>query len=338
MESLWGWVLVPLAVLAGTAWLGGIVLAWLRHRAILDHPVERSSHQVPVPRGGGLAVVPLALFAWVMLTADGMAPPGTIGIVAIAAALAIVSWQDDRGGLSVGWRLLAHLVAASAGVYFLPDTPVFQGLLPPLADHAAAALLWVWFLNLYNFMDGIDAITCVETIALAIGIMVVAQLVDIPDDSTTMLALVMAAAALGFLRWNRPPAQIFLGDVGSVPLGFLLGWLLLTLAARGQWAPALILPLYYLADATITLARRMARGERFWQAHRQHYYQRALAPDGDHGAVVRLIAGGNVALIILAGLAVFWPLPALILALIATTILLAQLGRRARAQPQPQPL
>ncbi len=338
MESLWGWVLVPLAVLAGTAWLGGIVLAWLRRRAIFDHPVERSSHQVPVPRGGGLAVIPLALFAWVMLAAEGFAPAGTVGIAGIAGALALLSWQDDRGGLSVGWRLLAHVVAASAGVCFLPDTPVFQGLLPPLADRVATALLWVWFLNLYNFMDGIDAITCVETIALALGIMVVAQLIDVPDDATTMLALVMAAGALGFLRWNRPPAQIFLGDVGSVPLGFLLGWLLLALAASGQWAPALILPLYYLADATITLARRLLRRERFWQAHRQHYYQRALGTDGDHGAVVRLIAGGNIALIILAGLAVFWPVPALTLALIATAILLAQLGRRARAQSQPQPL
>jgi UDP-N-acetylmuramyl pentapeptide phosphotransferase/UDP-N-acetylglucosamine-1-phosphate transferase len=338
MENVWGWVLVPFCVLAGTAWLGGIVLEWLRRRAILDHPVERSSHQIPVPRGGGLALVPLALFAWLMLAAAGVAPAGTVGIAVIAAVLAAISWQDDRGGLSVRWRLLAHVLAAGAGLWFLPATPVFQGLLPPLADRAATALLWVWFLNLYNFMDGIDAITCVETIAIGLGAVLVALVAAAPDDHAAILALVVAAGALGFLRWNRPPAQLFLGDVGSVPLGFILGWLLLVMAAKGQWAPALILPLYYLADATLTLLRRIGRGEKFWQAHRQHFYQRALAPDGDHGAVVRLILGGDIALIVLAACAVVWPWPALVLALVATGILLNQLGRRARAQPQPQPL
>ena len=105
------------------------------------------------------------------------------------------------------------------------------------------------------------------------------------------------AAAVGFLRWNWHPARIFLGDVGSVPLGYLLGALLLALAARGLWAPALILPLYYLADASLTLAGRVLRGERFWQAHRQHFYQRALGGRDDHAAVARLVLAGDAALI-----------------------------------------
>ena len=336
MDAVWGWVIVPLAVLFGTAWLAGIVLAWLGRRAILDHPVERSSHHQPVPRGGGLALVPLVLFAWLMLAADGRAAMETAAIAGIAAILALVSWRDDLAHLAFGWRLIAHLVAAAIGVLALPDGAlVFQGLLAPPLDRAAAVLLWVWFVNLYNFMDGIDGITCAETVCVSLGVLGVSLLAKSNDGTAPQLALAVAAGALGFLRWNWPPAKMFLGDVGSVPLGFLIGWLLLGLAASGLWAPALILPLYYLADATLTLIARILRGRRFWQAHREHFYQRALAPDGDHAAVLRLVIGGNVALLALALLAVHWPLIALALAALAVASLLAQLGRRARLRPAP---
>ena len=329
-ESVWGWVVVPLAVLGASVWLTGLARGWLQRRAILDHPGERTSHEAATPRGGGIALVPVILFAWMMLALAGLAPGAIFGITALAAALALVSWYDDLGDLAFGWRLGAHVVAAALGAaYLLGPAPVFQGLLPPLADRIATALLWAWFINLYNFMDGIDGITCVETIAIGLGVVLVVQLAgDAAHLSAPALAL--AAGALGFLRWNRPRASIFLGDVGSVPLGFLAGWLLLLLAAQGQWAPALILALYYLADATVTLLRRLLRGERIWQAHRSHFYQRALAPDNDHGAVLKLIIGGDVALLLLALLAIRFPWPALIVALLAMTSLLAQLARRAR--------
>ncbi len=334
MNGVWGWVAVPLAVLIGTAWLTGVVMGWLRRRDILDHPVERSSHQVPIPRGGGLALIPLVLVAWLVLAAMGEAPRGTNAIIAIAALLAIVSWRDDRSGLGVGWRLATHFAAVALGVLALPDAaPVFQGLLPPVVDRLAAVLVWVWFVNLYNFMDGIDGITCTETIFLGLGAAVVWLLADAGAQGAPMLALIAAAGAAGFLCWNWPRAKIFLGDVGSVPLGFMMGWLLLSMASKGLWAPALILPLYYLADATLTLLLRTGRGERIWRAHRQHFYQRALAPDGDHGAVLVLIAGGDTALLALALVAMRWPWPALLVAIVATTTLLAQLARRARSKP-----
>ncbi|HEV8015557.1 MAG TPA: glycosyltransferase family 4 protein [Stellaceae bacterium] len=334
-ESFWGWVVVPLAVLGATVWLSAFTRDWLRRRAILDQPVERSSHATPTPRGGGIALLPVVLFAWIMLALAGLAPSGTLAIVALAAALALISWYDDLGEIAIGWRLTAHLVAATVGVTFLlGPLPVFQGLLPPLLDRIAAILLWAWFINLYNFMDGIDGITCVETVAIGGGIVLVARLAG--DDADAALpALALAAGALGFLRWNWPRASIFLGDVGSVPLGFITGWLLLLLASRGAWAPALILPLYYLADATLTLLRRIARGERFWQAHRSHFYQRALAPDNDHGAVLTLVIGGNAALLLLALAAVSWPWPALVIALLAVASLLAQLARRSRRLATP---
>jgi UDP-N-acetylmuramyl pentapeptide phosphotransferase/UDP-N-acetylglucosamine-1-phosphate transferase len=329
-ESFWAWIAVPLAVLGASVWLTGLARGWLQRRAILDRPGERTSHQGATPRGGGIALVPVVLFAWMMLALTGLAPGATFGVTALAACLAFVSWYDDLGELAFGWRLAAHLIAATLGAsYLLGAEPVFQGLLPPLADRVAAVLLWAWFINLYNFMDGIDGITCVETIAIGIGVVVITQLAS-GAAYLAASALALAAGALGFLRWNWPRAGIFLGDVGSVPLGFLTGWLLLLLATQGQWAPALILALYYLADASLTLVRRILRRERIWQAHRSHFYQRALAADNDHGAVLKLIIGGDVALLLLACVAVRFPWPALIIAALAVTSLLAQLSRRAR--------
>jgi len=330
MGYFWVWV-VALAVLGGTLWLTGIVLAWLRQRAILDRPVDRSSHSIPVPRGGGLALIPVLVLAWLGLAAAGMAPAGTPVIALTATALALLSWHDDLRGLPVGLRLLAHLAAAALGMATFPEAGmVFQGALPVFFDRACAVLLWVWFVNLYNFMDGIDGITGGESVCLGIGVALVLGLAGQADSAAAALALCVAAASLGFLRWNWPPARIFLGDVGSVPLGYMLGWLLLGLAAQGLWAPALILPLYYLADATVTLLTRMLRGQRFWQPHRQHFYQRALAPGGDHAGVLRLILGGNLLLLLLALLAVAAPIPALILAATVTAGMLALLERRAR--------
>ena len=322
-------VAVALAAFVATSLLTGPVLRSLEQRSILDRPVERSAHQVPVPRGGGLALVPVLLAAWLGLALAERAPSGAATVAGLAAALALLSWRDDLRGLPAGLRLCGHIAAVLIGLTSLPAGAVFQGLLPPLLDHAAAALLWVWFVNLFNFMDGIDGITGIETASLGIGLALTAFLAGRADDGSAALALAAAGGALGFLRWNWHPARIFLGDVGSVPLGYLLGFLLLSLAARGLWAPALILPLYYLADASLTLAARLLRGERIWKPHRTHFYQRALSPDGDHAAVARLVLAGDAALVLAALLALSWPLPALLLAAVIVAVMLALMQRRA---------
>ena len=325
----WLTIAVPAAVLLATLGLTPLILAWLERRAILDRPVERSAHSLPTPRGGGLALMPVLLVAWLGVAALGRAPDGAYGVAMAAGGLALVSWRDDLRGLPAGLRLLAHVVAVLVGLGFLPPT-VFQGLLPPWLDRAAAMLLWVWFVNLFNFMDGIDGITGIETVALGIGMPLVAARAGLADDGSAVLALSAAAGALAFLRWNWHKARLFLGDVGSVPLGYLLGFLLLHLAARGLWAPALILPLYYLGDASLTLLQRLLRGERFWEAHRRHFYQRALGADGDHAAVAWLVLIGDALLIALALIAVTRPVLALAAALLAVAGLLALMQRRAR--------
>jgi UDP-N-acetylmuramyl pentapeptide phosphotransferase/UDP-N-acetylglucosamine-1-phosphate transferase len=328
-----GWVLLlaPLAVFIATWWLTGRVRAWLARRAILDRPVARSAHRAPVPRGGGLALVPVIIAAWLGLALLGRTTPANAGIALLAGGLSIVSWLDDLRSLPAWLRLAAHLMAAAIGLAFLPGAgAVFQGLLPPLLDRMATALLWVWFVNLFNFMDGIDGISGVETASVGIGVALVVLGGSDDPDGSAVLALTLAAGMLAFLCWNWHPAQLFLGDVGSVPLGYLLGWLLLGLAGKGLWAPALILPLYYLADATITLARRALRRERVWEAHRQHFYQRALGADGNHAAVARLVLAADALLVVLALLALARPRLALGLAGLVVATLLVTMARRAR--------
>lgn len=274
------------------------VLAWLQARQILDCPNERSSHTRPTPRGGGLAVTPAVLAAWAVAMGQGTVPLAWTGL-AVAAALVLMtaSWLDDRRSLPVAPRFAAHAAAVGGLLWLLPDgASVFQHVLPRWVELLVAGLGWLWFVNLYNFMDGIDGITGVETAALGLGVAVVAA-VSGAGVGLVPLALACAAAGLAFLGWNWHPARIFLGDVGSIPLGLLLGGLLVQLAAAGQLAAAVILPAYYLADATITLGRRALRGEKVWQAHRQHFYQRAVQGGKRHDQVSIAIAIANLALV-----------------------------------------
>jgi UDP-N-acetylmuramyl pentapeptide phosphotransferase/UDP-N-acetylglucosamine-1-phosphate transferase len=320
---------VSAALLAGLAIAA--LLPLLRRSQVLDHPNDRSSHVVPTPRGAGLAVVPLIAGFWIALAIGwGDVADGALIWPAIAALfLCVLSWFDDLKGLPPLGRFCAHVVVVAALLYIQsPGVLYLQGLLPIWADRLVAGFIWVWFINLFNFMDGIDGISGVETLTIGLGVAALATGASLIEP-LAIPALVLAGAALGFLALNWHPAKIFLGDSGSVPLGLLLGWLLLQLAAAGAWAAALILPLYYLADATITIARRMLRGEKIWQAHRQHFYQRAVAGGSSHARVSSMIALVNLGLIALAILSVRYPMVSLIGAAVVTALLLIVLHRRA---------
>ena len=314
--------------LAATVLVMRHLVSWLRKRQILDLPNERSSHVRPTPRGGGLAVTPVVLAGWLILAGLGLALSGQLVVMAGALGLLLLSWQDDRRSLPARLRLLVHLAAVAAGLSALPDHQfVFQGLLPFWADRLLAAILWVWFLNLYNFMDGIDGITGVETLCIAAGVILMS-----PAQAQ---GAVVAGASLGFLLWNWHPAKIFLGDSGSVPLGYLLAWLLLRMAAQGLWAPALILPAYYLADATITISKRALRGEKIWQAHRQHFYQQAVRGGATHSRVALLILLSDVALVEAARWSQVSLWQGLAAAAAMTATLLFVLYRMGRTQARP---
>jgi len=243
-----------------------------------------------MPRGGGIAVTGSVLLAWIVLVLTGSALSRVLGIVLGAAFLAVVSWIDDLRGLSPLVRLLVQVGAVIIGLAVLPEQH-------SLSQLALSGLVWVWWINLFNFMDGIDGLAGSEAAALGAGLLLFASVGSGADPALRELAAALTGAAIGFLAWNWSPARIFLGDVGSVPLGYVLGFLLLDLAVRGYWRIALILPLYFLADATITLARRLLRGERVWQAHREHFYQRAVRRGLGHAAVVKRVIAADLVLI-----------------------------------------
>ena len=288
-KALW---LAAVAVATGllTCLTTGVLIPILAHREIVDRPNERSSHRVATPRGGGIAVIGSVLLAWIALARTELVPSGVFGIVLGAVLLAAVSWLDDLRGLPPVVRLLAQAAAVLIGVFVLP------GPQEPL-HIAAIGLVWIWWINLFNFMDGIDGLAGSEAAAIGAGLLLFASFGAGADPALRTLAAALIGAAIGFLVWNWSPARIFLGDVGSVPLGYVLGFLLLHLAARGYWRIALILPLYFLADATITLTRRLLRGERVWLAHREHLYQQAVRRGLGHAAVVKRVIAADLALI-----------------------------------------
>ncbi|WP_456085335.1 MraY family glycosyltransferase [Magnetospirillum molischianum] len=243
-----------------------------------------------------MAVTPAAALVWIGVAVWG-GNAAFLTLATLALGLMGLSWLDDRYGLPPLPRFAAHALAVAIGLLLLgSDQLVFQGMLPLWADRLLAGLGWLWFVNLYNFMDGIDGITGTETACLGLGIAGVTLIAGLGLASLPFAAA-LAAAAMGFLVWNWPPARIFLGDCGSIPLGYLLGALLVGLAAQGELAAALILPGYYLADATITLLWRLVDGERIWQPHRRHFYQRAVRGGRSHAEVTVAILTGNLALI-----------------------------------------
>lgn len=333
--------LLPMALLLGgllCGWaLTGFVTSLLRARALLDRPGERSSHTVPTPRGGGWGFVLPTLF---VLTAIISLEPSPI-LLAVCfggVALALVSWWDDlRNAVGRHVPILLRLAVQILAVIpplalILPSSGFLEEFAPLWLERALLALLWLWLINLFNFMDGIDSLAAGESIAILFGWLMIAAILMLGGAAvsyaSSMLALVLLAGLAGFLRWNLPPARVFMGDVGSVFLGYILGFLLLQLALAGAWGAALILPLAFLGDATLTLFKRLVRGDRVWHAHREHAYQRAVQRGEAHGAVSLQFALLNVFLIALAVTSLLYPWSSLAAAFALTIAFLLRLGRK----------
>jgi UDP-N-acetylmuramyl pentapeptide phosphotransferase/UDP-N-acetylglucosamine-1-phosphate transferase len=317
-----------------------MLLETLLARDILDRPNERSSHAEPVPRGGGAGLVAIALLSWLMLAVLTGTLPQIWPVVAGGALIGVVSWLDDVRGLSALPRFAAQVVGVVLVLVLLPgDALLFDGFLPLVLDRIFLALAWLWFVNLYNFMDGIDGMTGVETISVAGGValIVLATVAAAGGEwSRAPMAAVVAGGAAGFLVLNWHPARVFIGDVGAVSLGFLVGYLLVWLAAaEGQWAAAILLPFYYWADATLTLIPRLIRREPVWEGHRRHSYQIAVRNGRSHAWVAGRVALHNVVLVALALVSLkggAWPWIALGAGAVTTGLFLCYLrfGSRSR--------
>nr|WP_249786582.1 MULTISPECIES: glycosyltransferase family 4 protein [unclassified Bradyrhizobium] len=302
----------------------------LLQRYALARPNARSSHRVPTPQGAGIAVIAATLIVASLwgVSANVAIPPA---LVAATIVIALVGFVDDIVSLPVLVRLVLQAACVGAVVFTAPDTARIVPALPLALERGLIVLAGVWFVNLVNFMDGLDLMTVAEVVPITAALLLLGMLGDLPWPAV-LIATALCGAMLGFAPFNRPVAKVFLGDVGSLPIGLLLGWCLLELAWHGQAAAALLLPAYYLADATTTLFRRIARREPFWSAHRSHFYQRAT----DNGFSVSRVSGEVFLLnLVLAGLAILAvraatvavTLPALIAGAIAVALLLRRFSR-----------
>jgi UDP-N-acetylmuramyl pentapeptide phosphotransferase/UDP-N-acetylglucosamine-1-phosphate transferase len=248
--------------------------------------------------------------------------------VVATVLIALVGFADDIVSLPVLLRLVLQAAAVGAVVFTTPDTLRIMPALPLALERGLILLSGVWFVNLVNFMDGLDLMTVSEVVPITVALVLLGWLGDLPL-SAALVAAALCGAMFGFAPFNRPVAKVFLGDVGSLPIGLLLGWCLLELAWHHQVAAALLLPAYYVADSTVTLFRRIARREPFWSAHRSHFYQRAT----DNGFTVSRVVGEVFALnLLLALLAVMTvragSMTVTTLALLAGTIAVSFVLRR----------
>jgi Fuc2NAc and GlcNAc transferase len=269
------WLLGVLLVSWG---LTGGVRRYALARSLLDVPNARSSHTVPTPRGGGLAIVLAFLAVLPILAVEDVLPwPAMWALLGGGAWVAALGFLDDHGHVAARWRLLGHFIAAAWVLAWLGGLPPLRVADVPLElgwlGHGLALVGLVWLLNLYNFMDGIDGIAAVEAICVCLGGALLYGLLGHQALAWTPLAL--GLAALGFLYWNFPPARIFMGDAGSGFLGLILGALALQaawVASELLWAWLILLGVF-VVDATWTLLHRLLRRERVYEAHRSHAYQ-----------------------------------------------------------------
>ena len=287
--------------------LTGIIRRYAVTRNLIDIPNNRSSHLVPTPRGGGLAIV-LSFFAGLFcLWLTGSLQ--TRIFLALSGAGGLVAWvgfMDDRSHVAPQWRLGAHFLGAAWGLFWLGELPPLSvcGQLLHLgwAGYLLAALYLVWLLNLYNFMDGIDGLAGIEAVTICLGGSL-AYALSAPAGQDWLVPALLLSAVAGFLCWNFPQARIFMGDVGSGFLGLIIGLLSIQ---SGQVEPELfwcwaILLGVFVVDATTTLLRRTIRGKAFYKAHRNHAYQYASRRFSSHRQVS--IAVGMINLLWLTPLA-----------------------------------
>jgi len=317
----WGAFGVVLVVAAALS--AGLILALQPYlvRYAMARPNARSSHKQPTPQGGGIAVVAATLASiWLGVLLSSPALQGGLGpLLALSLAvvvLALVGAIDDIRGLGPGPRLLIQIVAVGVVIWALPADFRVVPRLPWPVERALLLFGGVWIVNLVNFMDGLDWMTVAEVVPVSAGVALLGTIGTAPPLAV-LIALALLGAIVGFAPFNRPVARLFLGDVGSLPIGLLLGWLMLLLAGRGHIVSALLLPLYYLADATLTLGLRIARREAIWQAHRTHFYQRATDGGFSVQEIVVRVFVLNVALATLALVSAIEPDPTVDLATLA---------------------
>lgn len=302
-------IILIIGLLPLSYFLTYVVRKYTIKKSILDIPNERSSHSIVTPRGGGLAIVATFIFSLVVIAAFGIVSVNVVvSLLGGGLMIATIGWIDDKNGVSPRLRLAVHFLAAVWALYWLGGfTRVDMGFTMVhlgWAGSIIAALGIVWLINLYNFMDGIDSIAGTEAISVVLGAGVL--LFWTGSAGLAWVCMILALAVGGFLVWNWPPARIFMGDVGSGFLGYVFA-VLAIVSEKSSSVPLIIWLLLlgvFITDATITLFKRLARGEKLSQPHRNHVYQLAVQAGYSHKQITLVVLCINILLGIVAVAAV----------------------------------
>ncbi len=305
-----------IALILGAGAVSWALTYWVRSyavaHALVDIPKPRSSHSVPTPRGGGLAIAIAVLLG---VTVAGLLNwiPLRVSVALVGGGLLVsaIGWMDDHSDVSRRARVIVHFMAAGWALYWLGGLPSLDlGILTVpfgVVGTGLAIIGIVWCVNFYNFMDGIDGIAAGE--AVNVGLIGGLLLLSSGNAGLATVAVLVAAGSAGFLIWNWAPAKIFMGDVGSGFLGFVFGALAVASENNGG-VPLLVWVMllgFFISDATVTLGRRIARGERWYDAHRSHVYQRAVQSGWSHARMTATVLAINLGLGLLAWIVVVEP-------------------------------
>ena len=282
-------IILPLVILSSLL-LTELIYYYSLKKNLLDIPNERSSHTLPTPRGGGLSIVLVFLIS--ISFVDSLSIKIFWALAGSGTLVSVVGFFDDKVHIAARWRLLSHFVASFWALYFLGEMPEFQFLNYSINigwfGLGITAFLFVWMLNLFNFMDGIDGIAASETIFVACAGALFSRLSGLDDLS--IISLILAASTMGFLFLNWPPAKIFMGDVGSGFLGLMIGIIAYANILNGisVWIWVILLGIF-LVDSGITLIRRIISGDKWYEAHCSHAYQHAARKWGHKRVTVATI-------------------------------------------------
>lgn len=280
--------------------LSKLTIKVLSKKKILDIPTSRSNHKSATLRGGGIAIASTICIAYILYyiyTRDTNLLYVFFGLLIISS----VSFIDDLKNLSIKTRIIFQGLS------------IFILLLPvELANFLFYIIIFLFFfifINFYNFMDGIDGLDTSEAIHISFSVFILSFIIPNIPTEIKIISLTTCAACLGFIKFNWHPAKIFLGDVGSISLGFICAWMLFNLFYyQGSWAATLIIPMVFLADSGITLLKRIIAGKKIWQAHSEHFYQRAVRNGQSHARVTKKIIYCNLALFVLSITSLTYPI------------------------------
>ncbi len=307
------------------------LIPFLTRMSLVDYPTKRSNHFSLVPKGAGILIVPLLIFSIsIIFFFKNILTTQWIIFVLSLAILYSVSLIDDIKNLSASSRLFVHFISVAISIFALKNEIMFfmENNVLSWINHdplvifyiicGVLTVLWIWIINLFNFMDGMDGLTCIQVLSLAI-LTNLLSVFGLLSENFQHLSLVLISLFLAFFKLNRPPAKIFLGDVGSIPVGFITGLILIkALLNDGPFIPIIIVLMFYFFDSTITLFNRLIKKKKIMQAHSDHFYQKILRAGQTHNQVLKKIIVLFIVLLFLAMLSLTFPLSSFLFSVVIT--------------------